>query len=211
MTSLPPCACRGEACPCRTLNDTVAQIGVIEAQEASGLMSVVNTEILGDREFSREAFENSAAKVQLGQLAQQKSQSDYTKQFSEQMIRDSGDLSEQAIVRVAMMLAVNSSKSLPKKDKELAANLQGLSIPHFDEEHIKVITKAYRQDLKKLSSEATLAQDLGGVAAGLGASIVLQLLQLLEQIAEHHDANRGEPVRWIGRFLTHRGRLFSIR
>jgi len=198
LTGLPAFACGGD-CPCQTVAEAVAQLGLISSQGAAGQTTDINVEFLGEQEFVREALESSAAKVQLGLLAQQKSQNDDIKLFSKQMVRDYGDLSEQVIGRVAKMLAVFDSKSPSKKDKELTKSLQGLSGPQFDEAYIKVITKAYRQDLKKFSNEATLAQVPGvKVTAELGASIVSQHLKLLETIAERHDANRGEPVHSVG-------------
>ena len=94
------------------------------------------------------------------------------------MVHDYGDLSEQVIDRVAKMIDVFDSKSPSKKDKDLAKSLQGLSGQQFDEAYIKAITKDYRQDLKKFSNEATLAQVPGvKVAAELGASIRLSASQ----------------------------------
>jgi putative membrane protein len=198
LTGLPAFACGGD-CSCQTVAQAVAQLGLISAQGAGGQATVVDVEFLGEQEFVREALESSAARTQLGQLAQQKSQSDDIQQFSKQMVRDYGDLSEQVIDRVAKMLAIYDSKSPSKKDKELAKSLQGLSGPQFDELYIKVMTKAYRQDLKKFNNEAALAQVPGvKVTAELGASIVSQHLKLLEEIAERHDANRVEPVHNVG-------------
>ena len=198
LTGVAAFAC-GSDCPCNTVADAVAKLGLLSAQDANVPTTVVNVEFLGEQEFVREAFENSAAKVQLGQLAQQKSQSDDIKQFSRQMVRDYADLSEQVIDRVAKRLEVNDPKSISKKDKQLAASLQGLSGSQFDEGYIKAVTNAYRQDLKKFSNEATLAQDPAVKAtAELGASIVSQHLKLLGQIAERHEASLGAPAHSSG-------------
>jgi len=200
LTGSPAFACGGDGpCPCQTVADAVAQLTAITSQQDNGQATTVNVEILGEQEFLREALESSAARVQLGQLAQEKSQSDDVKQFSKQMIRDYGDLSEQVIDRVAKMMAVHDSKSPSKKDKELAKSLQGLSGPQFDEAYIKAITKDYKQDLKKFSNEATLAQVPGvKITAELGASIASQHLKLLDQIAERQEASRGELVHSAG-------------
>jgi putative membrane protein len=196
LTGLPAFAC-GSDCPCNTVADAVAQLGLMSRQEAPA--TVVNVEFLGEQEFLREALESSAARVQLGQLAQQKSQNDDIKQFSKQMVHDYGDLSEQVIDRVAKMIDVFDSKSPSKKDKDLAKSLQGLSGQQFDEAYIKAITKDYRQDLKKFSNEATLAQVPGvKVAAELGASIASQHLKMLEQIEARQQASRNEPAHSVG-------------
>ena len=156
-------------------------------------------ELLGEQEFLREALETSAGKVLLGQLAQQRSQSDDVKQFSKQMTHDYGDLSEQVIERVAKLLEVADSKSLSRKDKQLAASLEELSGQQFDDQYIKLMIKSYKQDLKRFSSEATLAPDRGvKVTAEIGTSIATQHLKELEQIAEHHGANSAEMARVSG-------------
>jgi len=198
LTGLPAFAC-GSNCSCNTVADAVAQLRLLTEQDANAPATVINVEFLGEQEFLREALESSAARVQLGQLAQQKSQNDDIKQFSQQMIRDYGDLSEQVIDRVAKMIDVYDSKSPSKKDKDLAKSLQGLSGQQFDEAYIKAITKDYRQDLKKFSNEATLAQVPGvKVAAELGASIASQHLKMLEQIAARQQASRTEPAHTVG-------------
>ena len=200
MPGLPAFACGDGGCACQIQAALDALTAIPPMPSGNYMFSdSSDMQILGDKEFVREALESSAARAQLGQLAQQKSQRDDIKEFSKQMSQDYGDLSEQVIGRVAKMLAVYDSKSLSKKDKELAKSLQGLSGPQFDEAYIKVITEAYRQDVKKFGKEATLALAPGvKVTAELGVSIASEHLKLLEKIAEDHDANRGAPVQSAG-------------
>ena len=62
LTGLPAFAC-GSDCPCNTVADAVAQLGLMSRQEAPA--TVVNVEFLGEQEFLREALESSAAECNL--------------------------------------------------------------------------------------------------------------------------------------------------
>src|SRR5260370_26469907 len=54
-----------------------------------------NQQALVDQSFVRKALEGGAAEVQLGQLVQQKSQSDDVKQFGQKMVEDHTQLGDQ--------------------------------------------------------------------------------------------------------------------
>ena len=200
LTGLPAFACGDGGCACQIQAALDALTAIPNAMSANYMFSdSSDVRLLGDKEFLREALESSAARAQLGQLAQQKSQNDDIKQFSMQMSRDYGDLSEQVIGRVAKMLEVYDSKSLSKKDKELAKSLERLSGAQFDEAYIKVITNAYRQDLKKFSNEAASTQvPAVKVTAELEASVASEHLKLLGEIAGRHDASSRAPVQSAG-------------
>src|SRR5260370_11048885 len=54
--------------------------------------SLANQQAMADQAFVRKALEGGAAEVQLGRLAQQKSQSDDVKQFGQKMVEDHTEL-----------------------------------------------------------------------------------------------------------------------
>src|SRR5580658_5069637 len=84
--------------------------------------SAPNLQTIDDQEFVRKALEGGAAEVQLGQLAQQKSQSDDVKQFGEKMVQDHTQLGDQVMKPIAKQLGVTEPKGLSKKDKQLVAS-----------------------------------------------------------------------------------------
>jgi putative membrane protein len=177
------------ACPCQTMAQTLAALSTLESQAATGQTSFVDLQLVSNQEFLREALEDSAARVQLGQLAVQKSQSDDIKHFSEQMVRDDTSLSDQVILRVAKLLSMPGKKELSKKNKQLAASLEMLSGSQFDEEFLKVMLKDHRQDLKRYRNEINLTQvPAVKVTAELGTTEISQRLKSLEQMAERHMA-----------------------
>jgi putative membrane protein len=151
-------------------------------------MDTGSQQAIVDQSFVRKALEGGAAEVQLGQLAQQKSQSDDVKQFGQKMVEDHTQLGDQLIKPIAKQLGVKEPKGPSKKDKELIAKLEGLSGQQFDEEYIKAMLKDHKQDLKEFKDEAQMAQDPNvKQAAQQGAGMISQHLQLIEQIAQNHN------------------------
>lgn len=149
--------------------------------------SAVNQQAMADKEFVRKALEGGTAEVQLGQLAQQKSQSDDVKQFGQKMIEDHTALGNQ-IKPIAQQLGVKEPKTPSKKDKQLMTKLEALSGPQFDEAYIQAMVKDHKQDLKEFKNEAQSAQDPNvKQAAQQGTGVISQHLQLIEQIAQNHN------------------------
>jgi putative membrane protein len=188
LACAPAFACTGPTCPCETLEQALSRIKAIEAQETSSQAEPFNPQLLGDQEFVREALEDGAAKVQLGQLVQQKSQSDDIWQFGLKMMNERTQLSEQVIQRVAKLLGVQVPNGPSRKNKRLAAGLETLSGSQFDEAYIKAMVKYQKQTLKKFSAEADQAQDARvKIVAEQGTNLISKHLELIERIAESHN------------------------
>jgi putative membrane protein len=146
---------------------------------------------MSDQAFVRKALEGGNAEVQLGQLAQQKSQSDDVKQFGQKMVQDHTQLGEQ-MKPIAQQIGVSEPKGPSKKDKELMAKLEGLSGQQFDEAYIKAMVKDHKQDLRDFKEEAQATQNPNlKQAAQQGAGVVSQHLQMIEQIAQSHNVEMG--------------------
>ncbi|HMG86461.1 MAG TPA: DUF4142 domain-containing protein [Terracidiphilus sp.] len=141
-----------------------------------------------EKAFVTKALEGGETEVQLGQLAQQKSQSNDVKQFAQKMVADHGQMADKWFKPVAQQLGVSEPKGPSKKDKKEIAKLQGLSGQDFDREYITMIVKDHQQDLKEFRDEAQVAQDQNvKQIAAQGSNIISQHLQLIEQIAKTHN------------------------
>jgi len=141
----------------------------------------------GDQSFVESIFKSDAVEVQLGQLAQQKSQSDDVKQLGQKMVENRTKLDEQ-LQPIATKLEVQKPKEPSKKDRQMIARLEALSGPQFDEEYIKVVVKGNQQDAKDFKNEAESAQDLNlQQTAKSDAPILAQNLQTAEQVAQAHN------------------------
>jgi len=142
----------------------------------------------GDQAFVSKALQGNAAEVQLGQLAEQKSQSDDVKQYAQKMVSEHSQMSDKWFKPVAKQLNVSEPKGLSKKDKKLMEKLQGLSGQEFDTEYIQAMVKDHKEDLKEFQSEAQAAQDPNvKQIAQQGTKVIEQHLQVIEQIAQAHN------------------------
>lgn len=142
----------------------------------------------GDQEFVSKALEGGDTEVQLGQLAQQKSQSEDVKQFGQKMVQDHSQMGDKWFKPLAKQLGVSEPKGPSKKDKKLIARLQGLSGNDFDTEYIKAMVKDYQEDLKDFQSEAQTTQDPNvKQVAQQGQNVISQHLQMIEQVAKNHN------------------------
>lgn len=146
-----------------------------------------NMQAMADQSFVRKALEGGTAEVQLGQLAQQKSQSEDVKQFGQKMVEDHTQLGDQ-LKPIAQQLGVKEPKELSKKDRQLMAKLKTLSGSQFDEAYIQAMVKDHKQDLKEFKNAAQTAQNPNlKQAAQQGAGVISQHLQMIQQIAQSHN------------------------
>lgn len=142
----------------------------------------------GDQAFVSKAMEGGMAEVQLGQLAQEKSQSNDVQQFGKKMVSDHTQMGEKWFKPVAKQMGVSEPKGPSKKDKKLIEKLQGLSGPQFDTEYIQAMVKDHKADLKDFQNESQIAQDpTVKQIATQGTNIIQQHLQLIQQIAQSHN------------------------
>lgn len=140
-----------------------------------------------DQAFVRSALEGSVAEVELGQLAQQKSQSDDVKQYGQKMVQIHTQLDQQ-IKPVAKQLGVSEPKGPSKKQKKEIARLEALSGPQFDEEYIRKMVKDHEKAVKDFKEEIQLAQDPNVKRIAQSDEPVFeQHLKVIQQIAGNHN------------------------
>ncbi len=142
---------------------------------------------MADQAFIRQMFESDAVEVQLGQMAQEKSQSDDVKQFAQKMVENRKRLDDQ-LTPLAKRLDVSQPKGPDKKSKQEIAKLQTLSGPQFDEEYIRTIEKAHEKDVKNFKQAAGTAQDPSVQrTAQADAPVIEQHLQAIQKLAQAHN------------------------
>lgn len=141
----------------------------------------------GDEAFVRTVLERDAGDLQLGTLAQQKSQSDDVKQLAQQIVAARKNLDVQ-FLPIAQSFEVSQAKGPSKKDKQVIAKLEDLSGPQFDEEFLKALLKIHHQDIKDFGVEAQTAQDarVQSLAQQDGNDLSRQL-QSIQQVAQAHN------------------------
>ncbi len=145
-----------------------------------------------DRAFITKAMQGGMAEVQLGQLAQEKSQSNDVKQFGQKMVNDHGQMGDKWLKPAAQQMGISVPNGPSKKDKKEMERLQGLSGQEFDREYITMMVKDHQKDLKEFREEAGVAQDPNvKQIADKGSQVIEQHLQLIEQIAKSHNVDVG--------------------
>jgi len=143
-----------------------------------------------ERAFITKAMEGGMAEVQLGQLAQQKSESNDVKQFAAKMVNDHGQMGDKWLKPVAQQMGISEPSGPSKKDKKELEKLQGLSAQDFDREYITMMVKDHQKDLKEFQSEAQTAQNpTVKQIADKGSQVIQQHLQIIEQIAKAHNVD----------------------
>lgn len=145
-------------------------------------------ESYGDRAFISKAMQGGMAEVELGQLAQQKSQSQDVKQFAQKMVNDHQQMGDKWLKPVAKQMGISDPKGPAKKEKKLMEKLQGLSGNDFDTAYIQAMVKDHKEDLKDFKSQAESSQNPNvKQIAEQGSQIIQKHLDLIEQIAQAHN------------------------
>lgn len=167
----------------QTMNN--AQQAQMQQEQSSAMHS------MQDKAFVRKAEEGSMAEVQLGKLAQEKSNSEDIKQFGAKMVEDHTQLSNQ-IKPIAQQMGVSSPTELSKKDKETVSKLENLSGAEFDKAYIKDMMKDHKKDLSEFKGTAQRTQNTQlKEAAQQGAQVIDQHLQMIQEIAKNHNMKTG--------------------
>jgi putative membrane protein len=151
-----------------------------------------NEAAYSDQAFLRQVYESDAAQVQMGQLAQEKSQSPDVKQLAQGMVMNRTRLDEQ-LKPLADKMSVEKPKQPAKKDREVIAKLETLSGPQFDEEYIKAVAKNNQKDVKDFNTEAQSSQNPTlQMAAKQDAPVLARHQEAIEQLAQKHNVTVAE-------------------
>lgn len=112
---------------------------------------------MGDEEFAKKAAQGGMAEVKLGQLAEEKAQSEEVKKFAARMVEDhtkAGDKLKEA----AMKENINLPSDLDPKDEQTYDSLSKLSGPEFDKAYAKAMLKDHEHDVMEFKREASSGQ-----------------------------------------------------
>jgi putative membrane protein len=150
----------------------------------------------GAKVFISKGMEGDQSEIQMGQLAQQKSQSNDVKQLAQKLVNDHTQMDEKWFKPLAKQMDVSEPKGPSKKDKKMAEKMEALSGNDFDTQYLTMMLKDHQKDLKEFQDEANSAQDPSlKQIAQQGASVISQHLQLIQQVAKNHNINTGETAK----------------
>lgn len=146
--------------------------------------------------FISKGLEGDQSEMQMGQLAEQKSQSNDVKQLAQKLVNDHTQMDEKWFKPLAKQMDVSVPKGPSKKDKKMAEKMQALSGADFDTQYLTMMLKDHKKDLKEFQDEAQSAQNSNvKQVAQQGASVISQHLQLIEQVAKNHNIDTGETAK----------------
>ena len=159
---------------------------------AGGDPSVIAQTTFSDQSFVRQVLSHGAIQVQLGRLAQQKSQSEDVKQYGRQVIEVRTRVDER-LKFLGDRLGLTNFTGPSKRGQALVAKLETLTGTQFDEEYIKANLMEYRRALHRFKMEARLSEDTNlQKAAEEGAESIEQGLGTIEMIAQAHKVTLEE-------------------
>jgi putative membrane protein len=111
-----------------------------------------------DRQFLDKAAQGGQAEVQLGKLAQDKSQDPKVKSFAERMVKDHSQ-ANQKLESLASSKGVTLPTSLNAEDQKEKDRLSKLSAEQFDHAYMSYMVKDHTQDVSEFRKESESAKD----------------------------------------------------
>jgi putative membrane protein len=110
-----------------------------------------------DEKFVREAAEGSMAEVKLGQLAEEKGQSQEVKKFAKRMVEDHAKATDE-LKQIAGQEGFNLPTDVSRQDAEKYERLAKLSGPEFDKAYAQEMVKDHQKDVSEFKRATTAAQ-----------------------------------------------------
>lgn len=111
-----------------------------------------------DRKFMTNAAQGGMAEVELGQLAQEKGQSQEVKDFGKKMVDDHSKANDQ-LKQLASQKGVTLPTDMDAKDQATKAKLEKLSGTQFDQAYMKDMLMDHKKDVAEFQKESTSAHD----------------------------------------------------
>lgn len=103
--------------------------------------------------FITKAIQGNLAEVQMGQLAQDKSQNPDVKSFGQQLVKDHNDANSKATA-VANQIGVTPPEEPNKKQKAEYAKLSKLSGEAFDKQFATHMVMDHKKDIKQYQTDS---------------------------------------------------------
>ncbi len=142
-----------------------------------------------DQHFITEAIQGDMAEVQMGQLAQQKGQSDAVKSYGQMLVNDH-QADEQKAKQVANQIGVtppNEPTAAQKSDYDKMSKLSGKA---FDRRFAVMMVNDHRKDIKKFQREARKSNDPVGQYANEALPTLKKHLSEAQKLEHNSTASR---------------------
>jgi putative membrane protein len=141
----------------------ILAIGLAGALAATGAMAQTKQADKDSQKFIKAAIQGDIAEVDVGQLAQEKGQSEAVKQYGAMLVKDHGAHKAKA-EEVAKQLGVEPPTGSSLGEKTTYAKLKLLSGESFDKSFAKSMVKDHQEDIKEYKKEASKSDAAGQLA-----------------------------------------------
>jgi putative membrane protein len=108
---------------------------------------------MSDEQFAKKAAQANMAEVKLGQLAEEKAQSEQVKSLGRRMVEDHTKANDQ-LKEAAMRENINLPSNFSPKEEQMYDQLSKLSGPEFDKAYTKDMVKEHEKDIAEFRQEA---------------------------------------------------------
>jgi putative membrane protein len=135
-----------------------------------------------DRAFLEKAAVGGKAEVELGQLAQEKAQSEQVKQFAQRMVTDHSQANSE-LVSMGDKMQLTLPTALDQETQDLKNKLSKLNGAKFDKEYMKAMVDDHQKDMQEFEKAAGNAvnSDVKSFASKTSA-VIRQHLDLAKSI-----------------------------
>jgi len=114
--------------------------------------------------FLTKAIQGNLAEVQMGQLAQEKGQSDDVKAFGQQLMKDHGEANQRA-TGVASTMGLTPPSEPSSKQKADYSRMSKLSGPAFDRQFKMHMVADHKKDIREYQQAAKKSDPAAGYAS----------------------------------------------
>jgi putative membrane protein len=141
-----------------------------------------------DQRFVTEAIQTDLAEVEIGKLAQQKSDNPDAKQFGQMLEQDHSQHLQQA-KQLAQQIGVTPPSEPKPEQKAIYDKLSKLSGPSFDKQFAAAMVKAHKEDIVKFQKVAKEKPPVGEFASQT-VPILQKHLQTAEALATTRQSKK---------------------
>jgi putative membrane protein len=141
-----------------------------------------------DQRFLKEAIEGDLAEINMGKLAQEKGQSQETKQFGQMLEQDHSEHLQKA-KETAQQMGLVAPAEPNAKQKRMYDQVSKLSDGQFDKHFADDMVKDHKQDIKKYEKEAKSKGPLADFAQETIPTLQKHL-QTAESVARQTSSKR---------------------
>lgn len=142
-----------------------------------------------DQTFLQDAIQGNLAEVQMGQLAQQKGQSDAVKSYGEMLVTDHSANNEKA-TRLAQQIGMSAPSEPNAKQKAGYEMLSKLSGTVFDRQFAKMMVMDHKKNIGMFKREAAKKNDPMGQYASETLPVLEKHLHAAEKLEQNKSASR---------------------